>query len=137
MGVGYGFLRTRAALRPAFYLIAGATNTVFGYALYAVLLMLHVPPLAAIVMATIGGTLFNFRTIGAVFGSRDIRLLPRFVAVYAACLCLNLLIAHVLIGLGLSPFLVQAVCLAVLAPCCFLAMQCFVFPSVPQEIRQP
>jgi len=127
----------RATIRPLLYLAAGGINTLFGYALYAVLLMLQVPPLAAIILATIGGVLFNFRTIGAVFGSRDVRMLPRFVAVYAACLALNLLIARLLLGSGLSPLLAQAACLVVLAPCSFVAMQRFVFSHAPQRIRQP
>ena len=137
MRVGPGFFRANAVIRPVLYLIAAAINMLFGYALYALLLLLRMPPLAAIVTAAIGGTLFNFRTIGTVFGSRDVRLLPRFAAVYAANLSLNLLIARLLIGLGLSPLLVQAVCLMVLAPCCFIAMQRFVFSPVPQRIPQP
>jgi putative flippase GtrA len=136
MRVGSEFLRTSATIRPLLYLAAGAVNTLFGYVFYAVLLMVRVPPLAAVIVAAIGGTLFNFRTIGAVFGSRDVRVLPRFLAVYAAYLGFNLLGAHGLLGIGLSPLLAQAACLAVLAPCSFIAMQRFVFLPAAQGICQ-
>jgi len=120
-------LRMNGITRVMGYLVAGAANTLFGYLLFATLVLVGLSPLVAIPLSAIGGTLFNFQTIGIVFGSRDPRLLPRFALVYVGSVALNLLIIHLLLTIGTSPFLAQALCVVVLAPCGFLAMQRFVF----------
>jgi putative flippase GtrA len=112
------------------YLGAGLVNTVFGYAFYASLLAIGLRPSLAVVLGTIAGALFNFRTIGAVFGSRDAGLLPRFVAVYAAYLVGNLALLHLILAAGVHPLLAQGAAILVLAPCSYLAMQRWVFAGV-------
>jgi putative flippase GtrA len=112
------------------YLGAGAINTLFGYALYAMLLAIGLTPAIAVTFATIGGALFNFRTIGAVFESRDAGLLPRFAAVYAVNLGLNLTLLHLLIAAGLHPLLAQAGATLLLVPCSYRAMRSWVFAGI-------
>lgn len=73
------------------FLIVGGLNTLFSYCIFALLLMMGIPYPLAVLIASIVGILFNFRTYGAlVFGSHDDRLLLRFFAVYAVCYLLNL-----------------------------------------------
>lgn len=59
-------------------------NTVFGYGLFATLILIGLRyPLAAAI-ATVIGILFNFQTTGRlVFGRHDPSLILRFLAVYA------------------------------------------------------
>jgi putative flippase GtrA len=59
-------------------------NTVFGYGLFAALILIGLRyPLAAAI-ATVIGILFNFQTTGRlVFGRHDLSLILRFLAVYA------------------------------------------------------
>jgi putative flippase GtrA len=74
------------------YLVVGAVNTLFGYSVFAALILLHVPyPIAGLV-STVAGVLFNFKSYGAlVFGSHDNRKIFRFVAVYALCYLIGLI----------------------------------------------
>jgi putative flippase GtrA len=65
------------------FLLVAALNTVFGYSLFAglILLGIHYPLAAAI--ATVLGILFNFQTTGRlVFERHDLVLIVRFFAVY-------------------------------------------------------
>jgi len=65
-----------------FLLVAGL-NTVFGYGLFAALILIGLRyPLAAAI-ATVIGILFNFQTTGRlVFGRGDLSLILRFFGVY-------------------------------------------------------
>lgn len=127
-------LQMNGIIRIVGYLVAGMANTLFGYLLFAMLVLLGLSPLIAIPLSAIGGTVFNFQTIGIVFGSRDPRLLPRFVLVYVGSVALNLTIIRLLLAAGVAPLLAQALCVLLLAPCGFLAMQRFVFRDTPRSI---
>ena len=73
------------------FLVVGGLNTLFSYCVFALFLWLGVPYPLAVLLASILGIFFNFRTYGAmVFGSHDNRLLLRFFGVYAICYLLNL-----------------------------------------------
>ena len=66
------------------FLLIAALNTVFGYALFAALILLGIRyPLAAAI-GTVLGILFNFQTTGRfVFERHDLSLILRFFGVYA------------------------------------------------------
>lgn len=65
-----------------FFFVSGL-NTAFGYGLFALFLYLGLKYPIALLISTIAGILFNFKTIGAlVFKNRDNRLIFRFFAVY-------------------------------------------------------
>lgn len=63
--------------------MVGGLNTVFGYSVFAVFILLNLPyPLAALLGHTCG-VLFNFKTYGLlVFKNKDNRLIFKFVGVY-------------------------------------------------------
>ena len=121
--------------QAAYFLGAGLINTLFGYALFGILIYFSILPSVAVVVSTLVGILFNFGSIGTIFGSRNYRLLPRFVAVYAALLTCNLVLLHALMAAGTPTLVAQAFAVALLAPCSFLAMRRLVFglPSSSQE----
>jgi putative flippase GtrA len=74
------------------FLFVGVLNTAFGYGLFALLVLVHIPYAAASFLSTAAGILFNFKSYGTlVFGSKDNRLLWRFIGVYALCYGLNLI----------------------------------------------
>lgn len=114
------------------FLIAGSINTLFGYAVYSGQVLLGVVPHIAVVVSTVAGVLFNFVTTSAVFRSRDLRNLPRFLAVYAVMLSLNILLLDIAMRAGLGPLLAQAVILPIFA-LTFLAMRRFVFAASPEQ----
>jgi len=53
------------------FIAVGLLNTVVGYAIYGILILLNVPYLAALLVSTIAGVIFNYFSIGRlVFKSR-------------------------------------------------------------------
>jgi len=78
------------------FLLVGVLNTVFGYAVFAVFILLDLHYAVAALLSTICGVLFNFKTTGRlVFGSRDNSLLVRFFGVYAITYVLGVLYLRV------------------------------------------
>lgn len=110
------------------FLIAGLVNTGFGYAAYAVFILLGAPLAVAVAGGTVLGFLFNFLSYGGfVFGSTSFRLLPRFLLFYLVLGALNFVLLRVLGLAGVGPLLAQALLLPVLAACGYLGMRSFVF----------
>lgn len=114
------------------FLIAGGINTLFGYGVYSAQVLLGIVPHIAVVISTVIGVLFNFLTTSTVFRSRDLRKLPRFLAVYAAMMGLNILLLDIAMRVGLGPLLAQALILPIFA-LTFLAMRRFVFAASPEQ----
>lgn len=109
-GGGPSALRRLARHRFLRFLLVGALNTAFGYACFAALLFAGLHYGVALLLATVAGVLFNFKSTGAlVFGSRDNRLLLRFVASYAVVYLCNLLGIRLLVQAGLAPAAAGAV----------------------------
>ena len=74
------------------FLVVGGLNTVFGYSLFAAFTYFGMPYPAAIGLATVGGVLFNFQSIGRlVFNGAPRSRFWRFVGVYIVIYLLNLL----------------------------------------------
>jgi putative flippase GtrA len=92
------------------YLAVGGVNTVFGYGIFAALILLNVwYPLAALI-ATVLGVLFNFKTTGTlVFGSRDHSLLYRFLLVYGIGYVIGVLVLRLGKEFGVSVLVTSAV----------------------------
>jgi putative flippase GtrA len=65
------------------FLVMGVINTLFGYAVFSLLIYLGLGYVIACLISTIAGILFNFQTLGKiVFKRSDNRLLFRFIGVY-------------------------------------------------------
>ena len=110
------------------FLLVGALNTAFGYALFAVFVLAGLHYGLAAALGTILGVLFNFQTIGRlVFESRDRSLLLRFAAVYAVTYLLNVGILRALEGTGVHVLVVQAVLVLPMAVVAFALHRRFVF----------
>ncbi|MBM3266548.1 MAG: GtrA family protein [Candidatus Sericytochromatia bacterium] len=110
------------------FLAVGVLNTLFGYSLYALLVFIGLDVALAILLGTILGVLFNFKTTGTlVFGSRDNRRLIRFIGVYALLYVVNVASVKLLMGAGLNSYLAGAVLLAPMAILAFLLNRKLVF----------
>jgi putative flippase GtrA len=73
-----------------FFLVSGL-NTIFGYGLFVSLLYLGVYYQLALLISTIAGILFNFKTIGIiVFRSHNNILIFKFLCVYTITYLCNL-----------------------------------------------
>lgn len=65
-----------------FFLVAGL-NAAFGYGMFALLIYLGLHYSMAVLISTIMGVLFNFKTYGLlVFNSKDNKLIFKFISVY-------------------------------------------------------
>ena len=65
------------------FLFVGIINTIFGYSVFAMLIILRLDYRYALLMATIFGVMFNFKTIGIlVFKTKNNELIFRFIGVY-------------------------------------------------------
>jgi len=72
------------------FLLVGVINTLFGYGVYAFLLLLGVHFTLAALLSTIFGVLFNFKSTGAlVFKSNNNQLIIKFFVVYGILYFLN------------------------------------------------
>lgn len=73
------------------FLMVGGINALFGYLTYALLIFLSFHYVLAVLLSTVLGVLFNFKTTGRlVFKSRDNKLLFKFIGVYLIILPLNI-----------------------------------------------
>ena len=73
------------------FLLVGGLNTIFGYSVYALFTFMNFNYSVAIMLATIAGIIFNFKTIGRiVFKNHNNRLIFKFLGVYVVYYLLNL-----------------------------------------------
>lgn len=114
------------------FLIAGGINTLFGYCAFGGLLLVGASPHLAVIVGGVTGALFNFLTTSAVFRSRDLRKLPRFLAVYAVMISVNMALLELGLRAGLQPLVAQAIILPTVA-LTFLAMRRFVFAASREQ----
>lgn len=95
------------------FLGVGVLNTVVGYAIYAILISVNVPYLAALLTATVVGVTFNYFSIGRlVFKSKGgLIIFGKFLAAYGVVYVVNAVgletaIKHFQIG----PYIGQVLC---------------------------
>jgi putative flippase GtrA len=106
------------------FLIAGAVNTAFGYAVYALLVLAGLPAQAALLLAFVIGVAFNyFTTARFVFATRGFDRLPAYIAVYVCIYAGNALALHLATTSGVAPLLAQALIVPVTAAVTYIAMR--------------
>lgn len=75
------------------FILVGVLNTAFGYFIFALLLFLGLHYTLAVILSTVAGVLFNFKTTGMlVFKNNNNKLIFKFVAVYAITATLGIII---------------------------------------------
>jgi putative flippase GtrA len=110
------------------FLLVGVLNTLFGYGCFYAFLHLGLHYTAAMALATALGVLFNFKSTGAlVFGSRDNRLIFRFVASYLVVYLTNITGIAVFEKAGLTPQVGGALMLLPMAVLAFVLNKKYVF----------
>ena len=110
------------------YILVGGINTLFGYSVFALLVYIGLIYAVALLIATIIGILFNFKSTGIlVFESHDNRLIFRFIAVYCVLYIINLLGLKAFATTGLNIYAAAALTLPLTAVIGFLANKRLVF----------
>jgi len=116
--------------QAALFLAAGALNTCFGYAAFAVFMRTTGQKELAVVLATATGVAFNFGTYRTVFAKSGFERMPHFIMFYALVLAGNILLLRQLTAMGANAYIGQAIVLIIVTPISFVAMRSFVFPTV-------
>ena len=134
MSTRYGMpLRTMSIkLSPRFlrFLLVGLLNTAVGYGLFAFLTWLGLLYPLAIGLATLGGVVFNFQSIGRlVFNRSHWSRLGRFAAVYCVLYGLNVAGVALLLKADLNVYVANALLIIPLALIAYLLQQKFVFTA--------
>ena len=116
------------------FLLVGVINTLFGYLAFSTLILLGLNYKYAVLLATILGVLFNFKTTGRlVFGSKNNKLMFRFVLVYVVTFLLNVEMLRIVdaIDIGIEQktkmLIAGAILVFPLAVISFILMKLFVF----------
>lgn len=116
---------TRRFLR---YVLTGILNTAFGYAAYAVLILLGATPLIALTLGALIGIVFNFNTTGRlVFQQKGWNPIFRYVCAWSGLLAINWILLESLDRWGIGPLPGQAICLMAIVPLGYYVMRTFVF----------
>lgn len=114
------------------FVFIGILNTAFGLGLYCLFVYWGMPYRAAVLLSTILGVLFNFKTIGAfVFKNTKNRLFFKFVAAYVIIYFINIGIIHWLLKLtDLNEYMAGIIATPIVALASFVLQKKFVFKRV-------
>ena len=127
-----GNLRTEKKLFLLF-LLTGVINTVFGYSIFAIGIFVGMESWLALMLSTVLGIVFNFKTIGAlVFNSKDNSKFFKFLLVYALLYGVSLLLVELFMKLGLSAYMSGFVTLFPVAVLSFFLNKTLVFHVVSE-----
>jgi putative flippase GtrA len=120
----------RCNTKPLKFLLVGVLNTAVGYSIFLIALWTGLHYSVAIAVATVLGTLFNFKSTGTmVFRSRDNSRLIRFIIVYGVIYLLNVVGVAVLLQVGFQEWLAGLFLLLPLALVSYLLNSRYVFLS--------
>ncbi|MFJ4343849.1 GtrA family protein [Pseudomonas sp. NPDC089401] len=110
------------------FLLVGVLNAAFGYGCFAGFLYLGLHYSAALLLATVLGVAFNFKSTGSlVFGSKNNKLILRFVAGYGVVYGANVAGIAALKLLGVDPYLAGMALIVPMALLSFVINNRFVF----------
>lgn len=116
------------------FLFVGGLNTAFGYGVFALLLFLKLHYSLALLLSTVVGILFNFKTTGIiVFKNHDNSLLFRFFAAYAIVYVLNVWGLKLFDLIHFNMYWAGFILLFPMAVVSFILMKKFVFVSKKVE----
>jgi len=110
------------------FLFVGIINTIFGYSVFAILIILRLDYQYALLIATICGVMFNFKTIGTlVFKTKNNELIFRFIGVYCVIYILNVELIKIFNSFGINILLSQAMLVLPFAVISYVLNKKFVF----------
>lgn len=110
------------------FIFVGVINSLFGYGCFALLLYMGLHYTIALLLSTVFGVIFNFKSTGAlVFGSHDNRLMLRFSGSYAVVYFVNIIGIKGLSHVGVAPYIGGAILIAPMAVLAYIFNKRFVF----------
>lgn len=110
------------------FMVVGVVNTLFGYSMFVLFTWLGITYSIALILSTVAGVLFNFKTIGQlVFSNRNNALLIRFIGVYTIIYFVNLYSLKALLGLHFNVYVASAMLVVPMAILSFILNKTLVF----------
>jgi putative flippase GtrA len=98
------------------YLLVGGVNTVFGYSVFALLVLSGLHYSIALFFATVAGVFFNFKTFGSfVFGRSDWGLIWKFLAVYGVLYGVNVFLVFIFLHFLSNVYVANALAIIFIA----------------------
>jgi len=117
------------------FLIVGGLNTVFGFTIYSVFILLHLHYVLAALLGQICGILFNFQTTGTiVFKNKDNRLIFRFFVVYLVTYLITIGLLKIFDIYDIGSLVAGAIIILPIACLSFLLNKKFVFHKLQKKI---
>jgi putative flippase GtrA len=112
----------------------GGLNTVFGYTIYSIFILLHLHYIFAALLGQICGMLFNFKTTGTiVFKNKNNRLIFRFFIVYLVTYFITIGLLKVFDIFHIGSLVAGAIIILPVAFLSFILMKKFVFSKLQQK----
>ena len=111
----------------------GILNTLFGYSIYAILILVKTPYLFALLASTVVGVIFNYFSFGRVVfsGNRGRFVFGKFLISYALIYFVNATFLSLLINkLNIEPYLAQMLFVPVGVCLSWLLMNSWVYKKV-------
>jgi len=116
------------------FLVVGGLNTVFGFSVYSIFILLHLHYVLAALLGQICGIMFNFKTTGTiVFKNKDNRLIFRFFAVYLVTYLITIGLLKLFSIYGVGSLVAGAIIILPIAFLSFLLNKRFVFDTLRKK----
>jgi len=113
------------------FLFVGLINSLFGYGCFALFLYMGLHYTLALLLATICGIIFNFKSTSVlVFTSHNNRLIFRFAGAYAIIYFINVVGIKVFYFFGVTPYISAAILFLPVALIAYLFNKRLVFNNV-------
>ena len=110
------------------FLLVGGINTLFGFAVFTLLIVSGVVVWISVFVSMLAGTAFNFLTTGGyVFRDLSLNRFPLFLFFYLTVFAINLFLIDYLSIFFTNKILLQALISPLLAMISYFLMSCFVF----------
>lgn len=112
------------------FLVAGGINTLFGFAVYSVAILLGAAVWLALLIGMVAGTIFNFFTVGQyVFRQLSVMKFPAFIVCYLTVYGVNLGLIEFVSQWSGEKILAQFILAFPMAALSYFLMVFFVFPE--------
>lgn len=110
------------------FIFIGGVNTLFGYSVYSLLILLNIHYAIASLVSTILGILFNFNTTGKiVFRTNNSKLIFKFFGVYGITYIFNLAFLKIFNTLHVNMVIAGAILVLPIAILSYVLNKTFVF----------
>ena len=110
------------------FVLVAILNTLFGYGVYSILLLLGIHYSLAILCSTVLGVIFNFKTYGLlVFKNNNNKLIFRFILVYCVVYLVNTGGIALLKTFGISDYIAGALMLVPVGLLGYILNKIFVY----------